>query len=124
MNIRLLNKKTELDKIREWIPFTVFENDFPGHTFCVVDGDEIISVGSIRLMEGDICYMDSIATNPSFSREKRNEALNILSKKLFECAKSLGFKRMFGSTRDESLKKRAEELGFREAKQTLYIREL
>lgn len=113
MKVRFLNKKTETEEINEWLPFKIEPKDLPGHTFCAeVDGD-IIAIAGLRLMEGEVCFIDSMATNQAIKGELRNEALDLLTQEILKTAKTLGFKKIFATTSYDCIIKRAEKHGFK-----------
>ena len=124
MNLRLLNKKTEIDAVNKFMPFTVTASELPGHTFCVVYKDEIVAMAGLRLMEGDICFIDSMATNQSFESPIRHEALDLITKHLLDIAKNLGFKKIFATTKEDSIIQRAERHGFLVSKEKVILKEI
>lgn len=124
MNIRLLNKKTEMETINKFMPFPVTAEELPGHTFCAVVKDEIVAIAGLRLMEGDLCFIDSMASNQTFESTIRHEALDCLTKQLLEIAKNLGFKRVFATTKEDCIIKRAERHGFRLSKEKVILKEI
>lgn len=124
MNIRLLNKKTEIDAVNKFMPFPVTAEELPGHTFCAVVKDEIVAIAGLRLMEGDLCFIDSMATNQTFESTIRHEALDCLTKQLLDIAKNLGFKRVFATTKEDCIIKRAERHGFRLSKEKVILKEI
>lgn len=124
MNIRLLNKNKEIDTINKFMPFPVTAEELPGHTFCAVVKDEIVAIAGLRLMEGDLCFIDSMATNQTFESTIRHEALDCLTKQLLDIAKNLGFKRVFATTKEDCIIKRAERHGFRLSKEKVILKEI
>lgn len=124
MQIRFINKKKDIEKINQWLPFKVEASELPGHTFCAIVKDEIIAIAGFRLMEGEICFIDSMATDQSVEGVIRNEALDKLTKTMLKMAKDLGFKKIFATTKEECIVKRAEKHGFRVLNQTVIGREL
>lgn len=124
MQIRFINKKKDIEKINQWLPFKVEASELPGHTFCAIVKDEIIAIAGFRLMEGEICFIDSMATDQSVDGMLRNEALDKLTKTMLKMAKDLGFKKIFATTKEECIVKRAEKHGFRVLNQTVIGREL
>jgi len=124
MNVRILNKKTEMDKVNKFVPFEVKASDLPGHTYAAIYKDEIVAIAGLRLMEGEICYIDSMASNQNFESTVRHEALDLLTKTILDLAKSLGFKKIFAHTREECIIKRAERHKFNLVKQKIIAREL
>jgi N-acetylglutamate synthase-like GNAT family acetyltransferase len=122
--VRFLNKKTDLDQVNEWLRPKVSAKELPGHTFCFdMDGD-IIAIAGFRLMEGEICFIDSMATNQKWPGEIRNIALDELTIKILDTAKSLGFKKIFATTKEDCIVRRAEKHGFRILNQIVIGREI
>lgn len=124
MQIRFINKKTDIDEINEWLPFKIEAKELPGHTFCAVVKDEIIAIAGFRLMEGELCFIDSMATNQEVPGEQRNEALDKLTVEILSMAKKLGFKKIFATTVEDCIIKRAEKHGFKLSNQKVIVREL
>lgn len=124
MQIRFINKKKDIEKINQWLPFKVEASELPGHTFCAIVKDEIIAIAGFRLMEGEICFIDSMATDQSVDGVFRNEALDKLTKTMLKMAKDLGFKKIFATTAHDCIIERAERHGFRVLNQTVIGREL
>jgi N-acetylglutamate synthase-like GNAT family acetyltransferase len=124
MNIRLLNKKTEIEAVNNFMPFPVTAGELPGHTYCAVVKDKIVAIAALRLMEGEICCIDSMATNPNFESTIRHEALDCLTKTILELAKNLGFKKVFAYTKEPSIIERAERHGFVVTKQKIITKEI
>jgi hypothetical protein len=81
-------------------------------------------MAGLRLMEGDICFIDSMATNQSFESPIRHEALDLITKHLLDIAKSLGFKKIFAYTKEDCIIERAERHGFILTKQKVIIKEI
>lgn len=124
MDIRLLNKKTEMEQVNKFMPFPVTASELPGHTFCAVIKDEIVAIAGLRLMEGDICCIDSMATNQTFESTIRNEALDSLTRQLLDVAKNLGFKKIFAYTKENCIIDRATRHGFNLTKQKIIVKEI
>lgn len=124
MKIRILNKKTDMEEINEWLPYALETKELPGHTFCaVVDGD-IVAIAGLRLMEGEVCFIDSMATNQAVKGEIRNEALDKLTVEILTMAKNLGFKKIFATTKEACIVNRAEKHGFVLSDQKVIMKEL
>jgi len=96
----------------------------PGHTYAAIYKDEIVAIAGLRLMEGEVCFIDSMASNQNFESTVRNEALDLLTKTILDLAKSLGFKKIFATTREECIIKRAERHGFKTSKEKIILRAL
>lgn len=124
MNVRLLNKKTEMDKVNKFVPFEVKASDLPGHTFCAIYKDDIVAIAGLRLMEGEVCFIDSMASNQNFESTVRHEALDLLTKTILELAKNLNFKKIFATTREECIVERAKRHGFNVSKEKIILRAL
>lgn len=124
MNIRLLNKNNEMEAINKFMPFPVTASELPGHTYCAVVKDEIVAIAALRLMEGEVCCIDSMATNQNFESTIRHEALDCLTKTILDLAKNLGFKKIFAYTREPSIIERAERHGFSLTKQKIITKEI
>jgi len=124
MNVRLLNKQTEMEQVNKFMPFPVTASELPGHTFCAVIKDEIVAIAGLRLMEGDVCFIDSMASNQTFESTIRHEALDMLTNQLLDIAKTLGFKKIFATTKEDCIIKRAERHGFNLPKQKVLVKEI
>lgn len=124
MNVRLLNKKTEMEQVNKFMPFPVTASELPGHTYCAVVKDEIIAIAALRLMEGEVCCIDSMATNQNFESTIRHEALDCLTKTILDLAKNLGFKKIFAYTKENCIIDRAMKHGFNLTKQKIIIKEI
>lgn len=124
MEIRFINKKRDIVEINKWLPFKIEANELPGHTFCAVVGGKIVAIAGFRLMEGEICFIDSMATDQKVEGKIRHEALDKLTIMMLKMAKDLGFKKIFATTIHDCIVKRAENHGFRVLNQTVIGREL
>lgn len=124
MVIRFLNKKTEIEKVNKWLPKRVSAKELPGHIFCAVVDDKIIAMAGLRLMEGEVCFIDSMATDQSVEGAKRHEALEELTKGLLDMAKNLGFKKVFATTKEDCIVERAKRHGFKLSDQKVIVRDL
>lgn len=124
MQVRLLNKKTEIEEVNKFLPFQVKSADLPGHTFVAIVKDKIVAMAGLRLMEGEVCFIDSMASNSLFEGAVRHEALDNLTKTILELAKNLGFKKIFATTKENCIVERAERHGFNVSPETILIREI
>jgi N-acetylglutamate synthase-like GNAT family acetyltransferase len=124
MVVRFLNKKTEIEEINGWLPKKIHAKELPGHTFCAVVDDKIVAIAGLRLMEGEICFIDSMATDQSVKGSIRHQALDEITKALLGIAKDLGFKKVFATTKEECIVNRAKNHGFKVINQTVIGREL
>jgi N-acetylglutamate synthase-like GNAT family acetyltransferase len=124
MTIRLLNKKTELETVNGWLPYVVTHDQLPGHTFCAVVKGKLVAMAALRLMEGDVCFIDSMATDPKVEGKIRHEALDKLTDTILELGKNLGFKRIFATTKEECIVERAKRHGFKLSNEQVIVRDL
>lgn len=113
-----------MEAVNKFMPFPVTASELPGHTFCAVIKDEIVAIAGLRLMEGDICFIDSMASNQTFESTIRHEALDCLTNQLIDIAKSLGFKKIFATTKEDCIINRAERHGFTVSKQKVIVKEI
>lgn len=124
MDIKTLNKKTDMADINAWLPFSVTAEELPGHTFCALYNGKIMAIAGLRLVEGPMCFLDSMATDLSAPPEIRNIALDELTIAIFEKARDLGFKYIKACTKDESIMLRAKKHGFDLVNQVVIVKEL
>ena len=124
MEIRLLDKKMELEDVNDFLPMKVTSDELPGHTYCAVVGGKIVAIAGLRLAEGPMCLIDSMATNQSVEGFLRYAAINSLTETISEKAKELGFKMIIAATKEESIKKIAEKHGFYATDQFVIAKEL
>jgi N-acetylglutamate synthase-like GNAT family acetyltransferase len=81
-------------------------------------------MAALRLMEGDVCFIDSMATDPKVEGKIRHEALDKLTDTILELGKNLGFKRIFATTKEECIVERAKRHGFKLSKEQVIVRDL
>lgn len=124
MKIRFLNKKSEIDIINEWLDIPVQAKELPGHIFCAEVDEEIVAIAGLRLMEGEICFIDSMATNQAVEGQIRHEALDRLTKEILSMAKNLGFKKIFATTKEQCIVDRAKRHGFNLVDQKVIVKEI
>lgn len=123
MEVRLFDKKTDLEVVKAWLPFDLDPNELPAHTYCAVE-DEIVAIAALRFAEGKVCLIDSMASNQKLPGRLRNEALDRLTETILNKAKEVGFKCVLGWTKEEVIVARALRHGFKYFPQLLIVREL
>jgi len=123
MDIKLIDKKQDLADINGWMPFPVTADQLPGHTFCALYSGKIIAIAGLRLMEGTMCFLDSMASDQSAPGEVRNKALDKLTETIFEKAKELGFKSVLAHTKEPCILERAFRHGFEPNAQMIIVKE-
>jgi N-acetylglutamate synthase-like GNAT family acetyltransferase len=124
IEVRLLDKKKELDEVNKFLPAQVSSDELPGHTFCAVNDGEIVAIAGLRLAEGPMCLIDSMATNQKCEGFERYAAINALTKTILEKAKELGFKVIIATTKEETIEKIAIKHGFGHTDQIVIAKEL
>lgn len=124
MEVRLLNKKTDMEEINEWLPYRIEAKELPGHTFCAVYDENIVAIAGLRLMEGEICFIDSMATNQKVLGQIRNKALDELTEKILLMAKTLGFTKIFATTKEQCIVDRASKHGFKLSEEKIILRSI
>lgn len=123
MEIRLI-KLSDLSEIKKWLPERLHGDKLPRHTFCAMSEDQIVAFAGLRMCEGDAAIIDCMASNPGFVGVLRHEALDLLTTKILETAKELGFKSIIASTRETTIVARAMRHGFVVVPQILIAKEL
>lgn len=124
MDIKILNKKTDMEEINMWSHRPLTEHDFPGHTFCALYDGKIAAVAGLRMVEGKMCLLDSMASNQSVPGAIRDEALDELTETICLKAVELGFTTILASTKEKCILDRALRLGFKVVGQILMVKEL
>lgn len=74
--------------------------------------DMLVAIGFAREIEGQSYMLDSYMTNPMWSPELRNKALNLITHKLIKLSEFHDYKLICFSN-DESIIRRAKEHGFK-----------
>ena len=123
MEIRHI-KISDLDEINKWLPPELKGAELSRHTFVAVDEGQVVAFAGMKMAEGTTCLFDGMASNPGFVGVLRNEALDLLTTKIFETAKDLGFKGIVAWTKDESILRRSERHGFKCIPQIVIVKEL
>lgn len=85
--------------------------DLPNMGYVVRQGNALIAVGFIRLIEGNHGMADSYITDPDIDPTSRNEALHQITKSLLEWAKAQGLRSVMAFSKDPNTIKRAETHG-------------
>lgn len=112
MQIELARKDEILREVGGWLPFEASAKDLPGHTFAAFEKGVLIAVAALRLAEGPLCFLDSMATNPNATAELRHAGIEALVDHILVTARELGFKGIACSTANPSILQRALARGF------------
>jgi hypothetical protein len=106
-----------IDTVRMWLEFrgldTVWADYLPKNGYVVSDEHGPIAIGYIRMMEGNYGCLDSYITDPIAPSQLRDKALDLLTIKLVELAKSLEIKILLAFSQDTFTILRSERLGFK-----------
>jgi hypothetical protein len=121
MEIVLLDKKSPLPS---WLPSYVKVADLPGHTYVVMLNGEGVAMAALRLCEGTICMLDSMASHNKFSSEIRHKALDLLVDTIKAKAVSLGFNTLLAYTKEPTVLTRSFRHGFTQLSEILIVKEL
>lgn len=71
-----------------------------------------VAAGFVYLTDTPVCILDCFITNPEAPSEERSAALDLITIRLEAFARAHGAKLLICTTKHESLKDRAIELGF------------
>lgn len=89
-------------------------SDLPHLGMMVFDKDVLVAVGFLRKIEGDLGMIDSMASNPDVSKEKRDEGLDMLTSSLLIRAQNvLKLKGIISHTKLSAIEARAHKHGFK-----------
>ena len=78
-----------------------------------------VAAGFLRKVEGGYGQIDTLVTNPNIPSEIRHKALTRVVDALIAAAKVEGLEGIISYTRDESVLKRAQTIGFRPCPHTV-----
>lgn len=87
-------------------------DDLPRIGIVVYEEDHFIAAGFLRLCEGNHGLLDSYITNPTMPPSVRDQAMDMIMKRLLERAKKLEIKEVFGFCMDDNTISRAIRHGF------------
>ncbi len=97
-----------------------FLYDLPETGFIAFENGNIIAMGFLRLIEGGYGMLDALITEPTQSKELRNEALDLIAKALIDRAKEITLKNTFAFIKDHNTIQRAQKHGFVASKYKLF----
>lgn len=128
MEIRNFNPDKHIAVINSWLidrkhPI-ILKEETPRIGFLAYIEDTPIACAFLRRVEGGFGQIDGLATNPHADCHLRNMAINGTITLLLNTAKSLKLKGLMVMTIDQSIVKRAEELGFVTTTSRLLIKDL
>lgn len=86
--------------------------ELPEVGFVVYEEDFFIAAGFLRKCEGGYGMMDSYITDPKMPPLLRNQALDMITKRLVKAAKSLQMKQVVGFCLDGNTISRSQRHGF------------
>lgn len=88
-------------------------SNLPKLGFVAYLGEQPVAAGFLRMVEGQIAYMDSLVSNSRLSSGIRHEAFKKVVSGLIEEARSMKLLGIIGSTSDEGMLRRAVDVGFK-----------
>lgn len=112
MEINLVKPAQVFDELKKWLAFPVAIDELPAHTYAALLNGELVAIAGLRLCEGPICLLDSLATNPTMSSSVRHEAIDLLVERIHDRAKELGFRAIVCHSKESSIISRAIRLGY------------
>jgi len=112
MEVELLSRPKVLLELRKWVKFPVEEDELPGHTYGALENGELVAIAGLRLCEGPVCILDSMATNPECPSELRHQAIEALVDRILTEAKAFKYRGIRCETKDASIVQRAVARGF------------
>jgi hypothetical protein len=121
MEIKLLGKKTAPPC---WVPSYVTKEELPGHTFIAVNDSKVVAIAGLRLCEGPVCMLDSLATDQSQESHIRSKAIDFLVDTIKAKAVELGFKTIICFSQEPSIINRSFAHGFKLTHQAMLVKEL
>lgn len=83
-----------------------------------------VAFGFLRLVEGKIGQIDGLVTNAEYTSDERNQGISEVINALLIKANQLNLKGIVSFTTNESVIKRAEELGFKSQTATIISKNL
>lgn len=76
---------------------------------------EDIAAGFLYRTDSDIAFLDNFVSNPNAKPREVYRAINFILEHLTQAAVEMGYKRMFGFTKKDSMHRRAVDAGFKPA---------
>lgn len=97
----------------------------PTNGFVIYSDDRTgVAAGFIRKVEGGWGMIDGYLTNPDIAPNIRDEALNILTEKLLQHAKTMGISQLFAFSTDKNTITRSQQHGFQRLNHVVIVAEL
>lgn len=94
-------------------PFTGDPDAYPALGFLVFDSATPVAAGFLRMVEGGFAQIDTLTSNKGLSSSMRHEGISMVVDHLIKQAKVMKLKGIYAHTKEESVLRRAAELGFR-----------
>jgi hypothetical protein len=112
MNIRKFDKEKDYLQMCSW--YKAHAKPSPYITSLSTNGFivENICMGFLYSTDSDIAFIEGYISNPDCNRKDRKEALDILSNRLLDEAKALGFKKVLSFSNRPSVKSRMKKYGY------------
>lgn len=129
MNIRAYVRSEHHGHLIDWLHIRGmhFElaDEVPEIGFLVYQDDTPIAAGFLRRLENSrVALVDSWITNPNEAPSLRNQALQLLYKRLIQSARALGLRGLLAYTTDDHTLTRAQRGGFEKLPQTVIALDL
>lgn len=85
------------------------------------DRNQPVAAGFLRKLEGGFAQIDTLVSNSECEASERHEAIDLLVNSLISTGKQLGLLGLLAITKDLSILKRAEAIGFSKLEQHTLI---
>lgn len=95
----------------------------PDNSYMAVSGHELIAVAGLDIGK-TIAILMGMTTNPNSSFKKRSYAIDLLTQKISDRAKDLGYKVLFAWTDKRGILRRSFNHGFKSLSQIMIMKEL
>lgn len=103
--------KDDYDLIASWLfqrNIDLWQKSYvPKVGFVATVDEKPVAMGFIRDVEGNLCMLDGLITDPTQLPEVRNKAIDSVVKKLIDTAKELNYMGMIALTVEETVIKRS-----------------
>lgn len=110
-------------EIESWLKARglVFDSMLPKVGYMTCERGQPIACAFIRHVEGTMCMLDGLATNPDAPSDMRDTAIDMVVEKILKEAKALGYKGIMATSSDEHTLIRGKKFGFQPIPHALVV---
>jgi len=94
-------------------------SEIPKIGFVAYEGKDMVAMGFIRRVEGNYGQLDGLVSNPDMPPKLRSQAIDLVTQKIIEKAKSLKIKTLVAFTKDKNTLVRSFSHGFGQLPDTM-----